>query len=70
MLKNDELLQSVALQESKIKDAVGLINFAMEDSFLIKEINTLLKTTRNPTKLAYIRWPVYEIFNFITDRYQ
>jgi hypothetical protein len=33
------------------------------------EINTLLRETKDPTKLAYIRWPVYEIFNFIKERY-
>ncbi len=28
-----------------------------------------MRSTNNPTKLAYIRWPVQWLFNFIKPRY-
>lgn len=41
----------------------------MEDNFLLREVNYLLRATKNPAKLAYIRWPVIELYKFIKDRY-
>jgi hypothetical protein len=36
---------------------------------MLKEINRLLRSTFDPTKLAYIHYPVYHIFDTIKKEY-
>lgn len=30
----------------------------------------MLKSTKDPIKLAYLRWPIYTLFNFIKKYYE
>lgn len=42
----------------------------MAHKYLLREINLILKSTKDPTKLAYLRWPVYTLFNCIKKYYE
>ncbi|MFM7855692.1 MAG: hypothetical protein ACKO96_28125 [Flammeovirgaceae bacterium] len=35
----------------------------------MNEVNTMVKSTKDPTKLAYVRWPIHKLFNNIKKFY-
>ena len=53
----------------KCKDTPGLVEHLISTKFLLRKINKLLKSTSNPTKLAFVLWPVFELFKHIRANY-
>lgn len=71
--ENYEKLRNSITKSSSGKDA--LIKFFREhfvgtESVLISEVNKLLRCTFNPTKLAYLRLIISDLFNAIKDAYK
>jgi hypothetical protein len=74
---NTEYSQLRSSQEGLLRDNVkmnALVNFICKSllpaRFILDEVNTLLKSSSNPRKLAYLRYVISDLFTATRDSYR